>query len=460
MAFTALAAATDNYDNSPLSNVDRQIQLTLTQAIDLALQANRGITTAANVVASSELSVEAAESEFEVRFVPALDASASRSDADTDTVEDLNVAGAVEKKFTLGPTGSIVPRVSKSDTGEYTSGIGVLLDIPLFSGFGREVNLDGVDTAGFNLRESRYADYLTRDRTVLDTVSAVYAVIEQEELLKLFRGQVARYEGYADAARVKEKAGLASPIDVYRAEISRQNAEDRLSRTQKALADAADRLKLILTLPLDIDARVTAPLAYDPVQLSPQEALQIALDNRVELKRAEDRVDEALRKSRIAKQEILPDVSLLLDYERAGTADDFRDSVELDENNWRVALFGRTSFPRTFEKAAFQQSLIRIRNARLGFAQERDDIEREVRAQLQALKESENSILIRREQISTAEGKLALSQIKFRYGMANNFDVIESENELEGAKVDLLSAETDYIVGIYRLRSVLGTLTQ
>jgi len=42
--------------------------------------------------------------------------------------------------------------------------------------------------------------------------------------------------------------------------------------------------------------------------------------------------------------------------------------------------------------------------------------------------------------------------------MADNFDVIESESELENAKVNLLSAGTEYIVGTYKLRSVLGTL--
>jgi outer membrane protein len=116
--------------------------------------------------------------------------------------------------------------------------------------------------------------------------------------------------------------------------------------------------------------------------------------------------------------------------------------------------------PRSAEKTAFQQSLLAVKTARLNLEQARDEIEREVRSQLQALKESENSVVIREEQIKAAEGKLALAQIKFRYGMANNFDVIESENELGSAKVDLLTARTDYIVGIYRLRSVLGTLIE
>jgi outer membrane protein TolC len=322
------------------------------------------------------------------------------------------------------------------------------------------VNRDAVDSADFGLQDSEYSFYLTRDRTVLDTVTAVYAIIEQAELLDLYTVQVARYEGHAEAARIKEKAGLASPIDVYRAEISRQDAEASRNRTRKALADAEDRLKVILTLPLERDLRITAPLEYTPVRLDSGQALDIALDNRAELKRARARVDDALRRSRIAKQGILPDVNLLLGYERAGTSEDFHRSTDLDENNWRVALFGRTRFPRTSEKAVFRQSLITVRTERLTLAAVRDEIERDVRSQLEALRQIEDNIAIREAQIATAEGKLELARIKFRYEMADNFDVIESENELERATVDLLAARTDYIVGLYRLRSALGTLIE
>jgi outer membrane protein len=44
--------------------------------------------------------------------------------------------------------------------------------------------------------------------------------------------------------------------------------------------------------------------------------------------------------------------------------------------------------------------------------------------------------------------------------MANNFDVIEAETELQQARVDLLSMDTEYIVGTYNLRAVLGTLIE
>jgi outer membrane protein TolC len=226
------------------------------------------------------------------------------------------------------------------------------------------------------------------------------------------------------------------------------------------LSDAKDRLKILLTIPLDIDIQVAAPLGYESLQLQMEQALEIALANRIELKQASGRVDEAQRKTRVSKKNLLPDLNVLMSYERVGTADDLRESIELDQNNWSVALLGDQSWPRTAEKAAVQQSLITVKTARLNLSLTRDEIEREVRDQLETLTRIENDIAIRQEQIRTSEGKLALAEIKFRYDMANNFDVIESENELERAKIDLLTARTEYIVGIYRMRSVLGTLIQ
>ena len=247
---------------------------------------------------------------------------------------------------------------------------------------------------------------------------------------------------------------------VYRAKISIKEAEDNLIRTQKSLADAKDRLKLILAIDLSMDVQVTAPVEYEQVILKQEQALEIALANRVELRQAKDSMDEAIRKSKIAKHSLWPDFNLIMDYERAGTAEDFSQSTDFEENIWSVSLTGGSSWPKTAEKAAFNQSLISIKTERLRLELKRDEIQREVRGQLEVLKKAENSIKIRQEQIKTAEGKLALAKVKFRHAMADNFDVIESETELENAKVNLLSARTEYIVGTYKIRSVLGTLIQ
>lgn len=76
------------------------------------------------------------------------------------------------------------------------------------------------------------------------------------------------------------------------------------------------------------------------------------------------------------------------------------------------------------------------------------------------MKEAQERVEIKKEQIRQAQGKLALSKIKFNYDMAGNFDVIEAETELQRGKVDLLTSRIDYIEGTYKMRAALGTLLE
>jgi len=215
---TASSADTKAETKPAKSNIENRIHITLDQAINIALGANRGVIFSANTVANSELSLEAAESEFDVKLVPTVGTSVSDVGSASDRESNANVEAVVEKKFTFGPKGSIGPRVVRSDSGEYTTGIGVSLNIPLFKGFGREYNLNWVDASSHSLRNSRRSYYLKRDRTVVDTVSAVYDIVEQEHLEKLYRTQVEMYRGHAKTAMIKEKAGLASknPLQMQR----------------------------------------------------------------------------------------------------------------------------------------------------------------------------------------------------------------------------------------------------
>jgi outer membrane protein len=67
-------------------------------------------------------------------------------------------------------------------------------------------------------------------------------------------------------------------------------------------------------------------------------------------------------------------------------------------------------------------------------------------------------VSLRLEQIKEAEGKLALAKVKSSNNMADNFEVIETETELQRARVSLLTTQADYALSIYALKSVTGRL--
>jgi outer membrane protein TolC len=434
------------------------ISLTLEEAINLALDANRNLVRSASGVESQRLSLASVESQFDLKIFP------STNLAFEEDYESIGGGISLEKEFGLGPRASVRPTIERSEIESqeknYYGRTGFSLDVPLLRGFGKTVNLDSVRSSEYSVRSAERSLYLSKVNTVVDTVSAVYNVMEQRELVRLYDSQVQRLQGHAETAKIRERVGLATPIDVYRAQIRLKDAEDSLTQALESLRDAKDALKLILALPLERRIDVSAPVAYQPVNLDLNDAVKIALDNRIELEQAKDQIREAERRSRVSKHNLLPQLDIAMNYETYGSSEDFGHSLEFDEDRWTISLVSTTDWARTSERAAYRQSLIDIRTARLDLEARQDEITRDVRRQLDALRRAEERIDIREEQIRQAEGKLALARVKFNHGMADNFDVIEAESELQRARVDLLAVKTEYIVGTYNMRAVLGTLIE
>jgi outer membrane protein TolC len=88
----------------------------------------------------------------------------------------------------------------------------------------------------------------------------------------------------------------------------------------------------------------------------------------------------------------------------------------------------------------------------------KDDIVREVRETIRNLHETASRIELQEERAQEAARQLEISRLKFKYGMTNNFDLIDAESVLSIARTNVENARAQYIVGLYRLRAAMGTL--
>ncbi|GAB4338183.1 MAG: TolC family protein [Candidatus Abyssubacteria bacterium] len=432
--------------------------LTLEEAINIALEANRSVLDARDRVENARLSIVSAESEFELKFFP--DASAQVTGGDIDgTEENIGAGISVQKRLPIGTVITVQPNLRK-DPDSYTSSLDSSILQPLLRGSSREFNLAFVQGTAFDARTSARSLYLTRVNTVISTVGAVYSVIGQREFVRLNQDSVSRLKGHAEAARVKEKFGLATPIDVYRAEIQMKQAQDNLATAQEAYENALDNLRLILAFPIERPIDVAAPLEYSIVRMNEEEAVETALRNRMELRQAWDAARDAERRSRVAKHGILPELNVVLSLSPFGQSPEFEESLHMDHHIWGINLTSTTDLARTAERAAYEQSLLDVRIAYRNLTLRRDEVARDVKSALRNLIKAEQRIEIQREQIRQSEGKLKLAQVKFKHGLANNFDLIEAEEQLRSAQTNLVSVVIDYIVGTYAFRSSIGTLLE
>jgi outer membrane protein TolC len=432
--------------------------LTLADVIALALRVNRSLLSSGYGVESQEFSVDAARSEFEWKLFPKATAAASQ--------ETRRVGGGmtVTKKFAPGPVASLSPEIARNydadDDEQYGSQLDISLTVPLLRGFGSQINLNSVETARYSLRTVRRSHHLVKVSTVLEAVSAVYRIVQQRELVDLYQEQVERFQGHAVVAGAREKIGLATPIDVFRARIRLKDAQESLNRAQEALRNAGDRLKITLATPLEHALSVTAPLDCPPVDTGIYQAVETALQHRMELKQADDDLQEAKRASRLAKNDLSPQLDLVANYTRLDNDETFAGTSRLSEELWSINLTSTTDWSRSAEKVTYRKALLNVKRAELNRSVRSDGVKREVRQFYEALQKSRQRMQIRSDQIDQAQGKLALARVKFSHGMADNFNLIEAETELQEARSNLLTAKIEYIVGMYRLRAAVGTLIE
>lgn len=431
------------------------LSLTLDTAIARAIKYNRQLKSTALNLDSGRLNLALAEDDFDIKIRPLSNINYSSVSGEEQTI--WTVGGRVSKKFSSGMNLTLEPSVDKVSE-DYEGGIGFSLAVPLLRGRGEDVSLSGIYAGEYTLRSSYRSLHRQQVNTVLDTVNTVYDLIREQELADLYREQLEVLTGHLLGVQAKERAGIGRSMDVYRVEIRIKDVEDSLTISMQQIDVIEDRLKDLVALPIDQEIRVNAPLEYNIIDIDLSEAVDIALESRVEMAQGEENVAEAVRKEKVAKHNTLPELNLNMGYRRRGLLDDTGDNLFFEDEIWSVGLSSTTDIARSAEKNAWAQSRLDVSRQQLQFETTKEGIIREVRTVYHALEKSKERIALRREQMDQAYGKQQLALIKFQYDEADNFDLIESQVQLQRAKANLMADEIRYIVDGYRLRAAMNTL--
>lgn len=425
-------------------------ELTLEQAIELALQQNRTLRRSLLNLRSQSLSLGSLEADFDVKVIPT---SAIGYNSDED--ENWRVGTEISKKTSSGIVASVIPAIAGGDDGDNTD-VGLALTIPLLRGLGEEFVKDEIYSSRFNLKKAHFDFYKLQDSIVLQVVNAIYESIQNQQNIEFLEKQLLLLKNHHALAKLKEKARVISAIDLYRAQIRIKEVEEELVTSNEVYRNSLDQVKDIIAIPMTGSVMVSAPIDVKELDVKEDDVIDIALHNRIEIEQGELEIKEAQRKVTIAQNNLLPQLDLELGYNKFGEQVLF----DLPEESWTVSLSSNTDIFRKSEKSLFEISRISYRRKLIDFEETKELIKKQVRTALNSLTKQKQQLKIRKEKVNQARGKLKLSESKFRHGMAGNFDLLESQTQLQQAQTNLLNDTISYIVGTYTLRSKIGTLTQ
>ena len=477
--------------------------LTLTEAIDLALQKNEGLKSEREGLAAARAAVGGASGAYDPLLE--IDGGLSRLNEPVNSALSGATSGQIapESKSAEGgvaihqllPTGgalSLRGRGARDKTDgvfarlspAYSSQAGVELRQPLLRD-------RGIDAARLSVRVAKagrsQADASLR-RVLTETVAAVeqafwaltaarQGVAVREEAVRLAQEQLGETQTRAQSGAVPETE-LAQP----RAELERRQSD--LFASREAVARAQNTLKLLILTDTDEDlwSAQIAPAESAAVAVTPVDvagSLQRALAARPELVAAQAVVDRRHAETSYAQNGVWPALDAVASYDRFGLAGSrnpagpsdplpakldgnlsrsFETLGDGDFDAARIALV--LSLPIRNRAARADAAIARHveRQAENDLIRVRKVIRAEVLDAASALETAGQRIEATRAGREAAEIQLSAERDRYSTGLSTNFLVLTRQNDLSRARLDEISALTDYRMARAEMARATGSL--
>jgi len=451
------------------------VAFTLAQAVDRAVQYNIQMLNIYDQYPIAESNLEGAKSEFWVEYSP----SVSGTILGEDTAEGRRYRFNLTKKFTPGTISDIEISATEFDDSKEAR-IRFSLDQPLLRGAGKLVVTNNLVTARRNIAIVLRGIELSKEELAFEVISSYYDIIREREIVRLNEKSVQRMTTLRDMSSANLDVHKNTPeekaakLDLFRAEVQLAQAEDNLVEAEQSHGDALDNLKLLMgysnDVRIDIATDTDIPYEdYEELKINEVSAINTALKNRLDYREAWDRIHDARRNEKVAKNNLLPDLNLVVGHAFSDEGANYSDAFAFDDSSWFIGFSTSTDIRRTSERASYTQARIETRNVKRSFDLLRDQIIREVRRNIRRLEKNYNRIKIQEHARKQARVQFELTRFLYKEGRKkpdggdagiSSLDLTQAEEDLTLAETSYIFAVTDYLTAQARLKKTMGTLTE
>ncbi len=433
--------------------------LTLAAAVHDALQRSPELQPRGDAVRSAAVQRRLVAAQFGLKLSPNFSTGASPGGY---TTRQSGVT--IGKRLTTGAdtffqvsSYSIGTGVTQRDTG-YTIGISQ----PLLRGFARTATAEL--TAATRATESAARAFdVAREALIVGVTSRYFGVLKQQRMAAATEQAADRARSLRLASQARTRVGLATELDVLRAEVLEAQMQAAAGSAQTALAAAKDDLLLLIGTPVGEDIDVELPANVDTLARldGPSDVsalVRSALDRRIEVREAHDRVGDAGRAVNVARWSQLPPLALDVSYTQRGIGSPLRDTLNAFAGGWRIGLGGNYAVDRAAEAAAGETAGIAMETA----TRDAETIEQRVAAEVRQLHRqwltAGAAIEIQQKAVDLAQRQLHLAQLRYERGLGGSLEVVDAQTSVLQTENALIAAELDRAVYALDLKRAAGLL--
>jgi outer membrane protein len=404
------------------SAATKEDTFTLAECIFIALKKNPSLTAAENTVNVFQSRVGQAQSNY---------------------YPQLNAAGAYDKINSLSRASS---PVLGTQTYDYYTGSVTLSQLLL--DFGKTSSQ--VDISKYNLQASRSDLDSTTDDIIFSVKQAYYGILQAQRNKELAVELVKQAQVHRDQAKGFYEVGTRAKIDVLRADVDLSNSKLALIRAENARKVALVVLKNAMGVPDAKDRPVEDNLSYQKYQVTFDEALARANENRPDLKALAARRQAAEENINFAKKGYYPVLSGNASYNWGGQ--DF----PLDEG-WTIGA--AVTIPLfngflTMNQVAEARSNLYVLKA--NEESTRQQILLDVQQAYLSLQEAEESIAAADLAVKQNQENLDLANGRYAAGVGSPIEITDALTSYANAQVSYNAALYNYKLAQATIEKAMG----
>jgi outer membrane protein TolC len=263
--------------------------------------------------------------------------------------------------------------------------------------------------------------------------------------------RVATAERLDQLARDQRDAGVATGVDVLRAQVELANERQRLLEARNTTQQVLLTLKRAIGLDLGVPVELAEPLDFQPV-VPPDVAgaLAAALENRPDYQTLETQYRALEREEKANRARYYPRLSVGGNYGALGrTLGDIR-GTGLLQGTASITLF---DYDRKGERTELDARRRRLQHQLNDL---RQGIEQEIRDALLVLESAAQEVSVAEQGRALAERELELARERFQAGVTNNVEVITAQEALARAQENRVLALARYSDAKAALARALG----
>jgi outer membrane protein TolC len=421
---------------SPAAPAQEKITLTLEKSIDLALSQNPFYLASQERTDAAQARVRQAAAQF---------------------FPSLNLQGLqnLDEKVMVLEFPSFVPggrptRVAIDFTKDYQFALSFTM--PLFTG-GRLTS--GYRSAKFGYMSSQEQARQTTNETVLNVKRGYYNYLLAKELVGVTQEALDLAEKTLQNVKNMFDVGMASRLDLLRAEVRTANLKPPVIQARNNVAVAELSLKTLLGLDVAQPVEIVGEMTYAPVDIDLDQSIAKALQNRPELSQLRYQKDIAGEMIKLAKADYLPTLAF------SGSYTTWADKFLFTKNNWTdfysfnlVLTFPIFNGLQTSAKVAESQAMIReVEFTEKGLV---NNIKFEVQAAYLTLNNAREALLSQEKNIDAAQESVRVADLNYTEGLITITDLGAAQVALSEARIAYLRAIYEYDVSLAQLEKAVG----